>query len=325
MASTAAADKQGRHDGPRFRGTPGTRAGHRHQMPMAALRGLDTVPTLPDWSYSRWLRVLQYPDVGDRAHQVTQDRGRQRDEVLGHPAIVALVEWAGRRRCQEPLAGAAGALAALAAVQICPAGQRPDSDTAARLLIEAVDQARPLHVVNRRHDVALLDPGRVADVPADPPSTENPKLAAVVGGLLRLATTDPSGSLATRVVDAVAQAADWWTTHAIALPVSLDGPGLPGVVPAQELSAADRLSQALRDVDLRGLVAGPYPGRGRPCQVAWRRGLTYWTAVRLADVTSDPPPAGTVRWWRTQLTALDTPRPEPATPVLLCKQLQGVS
>lgn len=325
MASTAPADEEEQLSGPRFLSTPGTRGRQRHQMPIAAALDLDAVPTLPEWSYGRWWQVLQYPDVGDRAHRVTLERGQRRDEVLGHPAVVALVEWAGQRRRRDPLAAAAGALAALASIQSCPVEQRPDAESAARLLAEAVDRARPLHMVSRRHDAVLVDPGRVADVPADAPPAENPRLAAVVGGLLRLATTDPFGPLAGRVVDAVVQAADWWATHALALPTSIDGPRLPGIVPAQDLPVAERLSHALRDVDLRGLVAGPYPGRGRPCQVAWRRGLTYWTAVRLADVAEDPPPAATLRWWRTQLTALDARRTESATPALLRNQIRAVS
>lgn len=285
----------------------------------------ETVPALPDWSYRRWWQVLQYPDLGDRAQAATRELGRQRDHVLAHPDVRAVVEWAGRRRRLDPAAGAAGALVALRAVQVGPPGLRSDPQAAAQVVVDAVDRAVSLRVSVRRRDAALLSPERVAAGAVDDVPVEHPRLGTVVRALLRLAGADPSGGLPERVTGAVVQAADWWAAHAVSVPAAVDGPGLPGIVAALELRPSERLVHAVGDVQLVGLVAGPHPGRGRPCQVAWRRGLTYWTAVRLAGASGEPPPAATVRWWRTQLAALGTQRMQPATAALLRTQLPDVS
>lgn len=281
------------------------------------------VPVLPGWSYRRWWQVLQYPDLGDRAQAATREIGRHRDQVLGHPEVRALVEWAGRRHRRDPSAGAAAALVMLRAVQVGTLDLRCDTEAMAKVLADAVDRAVSPRVSVRHRELPLLSPERVVAAADDEPPAEHPRLVAVVDGLLRLAGTDRSAVLAERVVGAVVQAAEWWAAHAVAVPTVVDGPTLPGIVPAQDLRPSERLPQALRDVDLLGLVAGPHPGRGRPCQVAWRRGLTYWTAACLAQVTSDLPPSATVRWWRTQLSVLDTGGTEPATASLLRTQLHG--
>lgn len=271
---------------------------------VASLLDPQTAPVLPGWSYQQWWRALQYPDMGDRAHTVTREQGRQRDVVLGHPKVAAMVEWAGQRRHRDPQAGMAAALVALRLAQADPE-RRTDPVTATRWMVEVVDQARPLRVPVRHREAPLFDPERIAAGPIDDTPREDPRVGTVVGALLRLAGTERADSLAEQVTGAVIQAADWWIAHAVAVPTSVDGPGLPGIVPAQELPAAERLPRALGHPELLGLVAGPNPGRGRPCQVAWRRGLTYWVAVALADETATSrPPGATVRWWRTRLDTI---------------------
>jgi hypothetical protein len=144
------------------------------------------------------------------------------------------------------------------------------------------------------------------DVAAEEESTprENPRLASTVGELLALAGADSKTSLSA-IEAAVIQAGDWWARHALPVPTSVDGPRLPGVILAEQLESVDRLSVQMPDRTLLGLVAGPHPGRCRGRQVAWRRGLTFWVAARLAspNATRQPPPE-TVRWWRTQLAVL---------------------
>lgn len=62
------------------------------------------------------------------------------------------------------------------------------------------------------------------------------------------------------------------------------------------------------DRDLQRLVEGPAPGRGRPLQVARRRGLAYWVALALlAAADYDPLPAiplEVTAHWRRELSRL---------------------
>jgi hypothetical protein len=122
--------------------------------------------------------------------------------------------------------------------------------------------------------------------------------------LLALAGADSNSSLSA-IEAAVIQAGDWWARHALPVPTSVDGPRLPGVVAGEQLKSCHRLSVQIPDPTLLSLVTGPHPGRCRGRQVAWRRGLTFWVAARLAspDATRQPPPE-TIRWWRTQLAVL---------------------
>jgi hypothetical protein len=280
---------------------------------------LDSVsaPDLPDWSYRTWWRVLHYPDLDDRAQTATKDLGRCRDAALAYPSISGLVEWAGRRRRREPVAGAAAALvtvreAQVQAVQNSGSGAAVDVSALARRLVAAVDTARPVRVMAPRRDHFIADPERLVDIPSDQPEPEDPRLPGIVGRYLRLAGVDSDGQLAFRVQGAVVQAGDWWANHAVGVPSSLGGHELPGVVPAQRLRTSARLSAAVSDLTLLGLVAGPRPGRGRPAQVCWRRGLTYWVAVGLlVDCTAPRPPTDTVRWWRIQLESAAQASPEP--------------
>jgi hypothetical protein len=264
------------------------------------------VPQLPDWSYRTWYRALQYPELNPRAHEVTRALGRRRDEILGHPVVRDLVNFAGTRRWDDLNAGAAAAL-----VAITPELTRSHESVFAvsdlvRVVLAEIDAAPPVisswRWVGRTQLVA--EPDLLAAIEPDPPETENPLLPLVVRGLLRLATDDVEPLLGTRAEAAVVQAGDWWARHSMPVPTSLDGPPLPGIVPAQRLRDSERISAHVSDAAMLHLVTGPHPGRSRPCQVAWRRGLTFWTAASLLEGRVLCPPREAVRWWQSQLAAV---------------------
>jgi hypothetical protein len=263
-------------------------------------------PCLPDWTYTTWCRALEYPELRPRVHATTKELGHRRDEVLSHPAVRSLVEWAGSRKRDNPVAGAAAALAAVRSAEARIGGCPTDLSELTHLVSVAVDSAQLVRSspAYRRHLRLLAEPDQLPAVEQDAAVAENPRLSEAVGTLLRLAGAD-SGNPTTTVEAAVVQAGDWWTRHSAPVPTSIEGPCLPGVLPAQQLRPTERLSALVSDSRLLRLVAGPHPGRARPCQVAWRRGLTFWVAVHLStpDAASRPP-AETLRWWRTQLDGL---------------------
>jgi hypothetical protein len=263
-------------------------------------------PCLPDWTYTTWCRALEYPELRPRVHATTKELGHRRDEVLSHPAVRSLVEWAGSCKRDNPVAGAAAALAAVRSAQAPVGGRTTDLSELTHLVSVAVDSAQLVQSspAYRRHLRLLAEPDRLPAVEQDAAVAENPRLSEAVGALLRLAGADLCTPM-TPVEAAVVQAGDWWTRHTASVPTSIDGPCLPGVLPAQQLRPTERLSALVSDSRLLGLVGGPHPGRARPCQVAWRRGLTFWVAVHLStpDATSRPP-AETLRWWRSQLDGL---------------------
>lgn len=267
-------------------------------------------PVLPPWSYRTWWHVLHYPDLSDRAHRATKDLGCQRDAVLAHPAVRRLVEWAGHRRHNDPVTGVAAAMVALHAARELARSKASSSPGVAELvqwLATAVDTAQPLRPQPVRRDAFLVDPERLAAAELEPTVREHPRLVIAVGRLLRLAGAPEDRRLHRRVEGAVVQAGDWWARHAREVPADVAGLDLPGIIPAQELRAPERLAAAVSETELLALVAGPHPGRGRPGQVAWRRGLTYWVAVDLATGgIGHAPGATTLRWWRSALADVST-------------------
>jgi hypothetical protein len=262
---------------------------------------------LPDWTYATWCRALEYPELRPRAHATTKELGHRRDEVLSHSAVRSLVEWAGSRKRDNPVAGAAAALVAVRSADAGAGGGPLDLSELTHLVAVAVDSAQTVRSSStyRRHLRLLAEPDRLPAVAQDAAVAENPRLSEAVGTLLHLAGADSGSQFAATVEGAVVQAGDWWTRHSAPVPASIEGPCLPGLLLARRLRPAERLSAHVSDSRLLRLVAGPHPGRGRPCQIAWRRGLTFWVAVHLSSPDgSCRPPAETVRWWRTQLDAL---------------------
>jgi len=262
-------------------------------------------PSLPDWTYRTWCRVLQYPELRVRAHASTKELGRRRDEALSQPAVRLLIEWAGSRRRDSPAAAAAAALATVRLAQVDSCYGPVDVPEVSRRVAATTDLARPVRFSSSyRAQLTLADPDRLAAIEQEPAAAENPRLSSAVEELLRLAGADSDLPFA-RMEAAVVQAGDWWARHASPVPISVAGPCLPGVLPAQQLRPAERLSAQMSDPTVLRLVAGPRPGRARPCQVAWRRGLTFWVAVRLSALdTAHQPPPETMRWWRSQLAVL---------------------
>jgi hypothetical protein len=267
----------------------------------------DSCPSsLPDWSYRTWCRALAYPELHTRAQAATKMLGQRRDQALSNPAVRSLVEWAGARRWDNPAAGAAAALSAIQLAGTHSDDQPPELAELAELVAVRVDAAQPLRPCSSCRRLRLLtDPDRLPEAEQDSPAVENPRLPAVVGELLHLAGAERDDALAAAVEAAVVQAGDWWARHSTPAPACLGEPRLPGVLPAQRLRPPERLSAYVSDATLLGLVAGPHPGRSRPGQVAWRRGLTFWVAARLSAIEGPQrPPADTIQWWRAQLAVL---------------------
>ncbi len=248
--------------------------------------------------------MLHYPDLGLRAPAASREAGRQRDAVFADPTWRRLVEWAGRRRPADPIPAAAAVLTAAGRLLGFPEESRPDLDVAARQIAVTVDAARPVHVDLWRRWNLVECPDRLPAVEADPPTVENPSVSVAVSDLLRQAGFQPGPHLARRCEDAVVQAGEWWASHPSAQPDRTGDSVLPGITTAQDLKSNARLAAAVSDPELLSLVAGPRPGRGRSAQVAWCRGLTYWTAAWIASDGQARPPQQVVRWWRTQIEAL---------------------
>jgi hypothetical protein len=265
--------------------------------------------SLPDWNYRTWYRALAYPDVHARATPATKKLGRRRDEALSRPPVRQLVEWAGSRRRDNPAAGAAAALTMLRLAEVQSAGGRVDVPELTDLVALRVDSAEPVRFSSsgrRARPRRLADPDELPAIEQDHAHIENPHLSAAVAELLRLAGADSDIPFVEDVEAAVVQAGDWWTRHATPVPASIKGPRLPGVLPMRQLWTPDRLQAYLSHPALFGLVAGPPARRGRSCQVVWRQGLTFWVAVRLSTMGIKPrPPIETIRWWCSQLSALD--------------------
>lgn len=274
---------------------------------LAKLLGPHSV-ALPPWSQRRWAATLAYPDLDPRPRRQTVQLGHRRDEALACPEVQALVSWAAWRRAPRyALAAAAAALATVAHAQTEPA---TDAEEVAVRVIAAVDAARAAQVASRCRGALLEDPDRLpaSDVA---PVVEDRTLSDALHALLRLAGSDPAAPSAGLVEVAVDQACRWWLAHTTPVPSSISGPRLPGIVPAAQLRTTARLSAVVPDPALRALVAGRAPGRQRSCQLAWREGLAFWVAARLAGDQQGRavhPPDHVVRFWRAQLDLVSGPQ-----------------
>lgn len=265
-----------------------------------------TVPALPDWTYRTWYRSLQYPELNPRAHEVTRQLGRQRDDILDHPEVRDLVQFAGKRRLDDVSAGAAAALVAIRQLLSRTDEVVTDVPELVLVVLAEIDAAPPDSSPRRRvgRTQLVAEPDLLAAVEPELPETENPLLPLAVRALLECATKDVDRLLCARAEAAVVQAGDWWARHSMTVPTSLDGPPLPGVIPAQRLRDSERLSAHVSDTAMLHLVTGPHPGRSRPCQLAWRRGLTFWVAASLWGGQVQRPPCEVVRWWQSQLASV---------------------
>jgi hypothetical protein len=199
------------------------------------------------------------------------------------------------------------AAAALAVVDRAVAECRQDPVGVAGDLHDAVLAARPLlpryQALRRVSLSATMDrrpvPEPTRRVPADSP------LVGVAFAVFQRAGVNRPHTLALvgRLAVALDVAVEHWTAGAA------PGEGLPEFPPEGALRSTKRLAALLGgERDLLPLVYGPQPGRGRPLQVARRRGLAYWVAlyVRAEQLGEDPPPLPypVVRHWRTELDRL---------------------
>lgn len=287
---------------------------HELERVLAALLEAPDAISLPAWSYRRWYLMLQYPDLSSRSHEVTRLLGHERDAALRDPPVQELVAWAGRRRYEQPIAGAAAALVVLRRA-LTTRERPPDPRDVVEALVSAVDTASPATTYRERRSEAHLDVALLADVAPEVTNGENPRLGEVVRSLLACTEAPVDESLASKVEDAVVQASDWWMRHTVPAPAEPPGhkwPGaaLPGIIPAHSLPSSERLARVVGDPTMYRLVAGPWPGCRRPCQLAWRRGLTFWVATWLASERDAPAPGDEVTsWWGAQLAHLGRPAP----------------
>lgn len=279
-------------------------------LTLTALFGSAQSPPLPAWPYETWCGLLHYPELAVRPNAATMALARDRDRALAHPAVGELAGWAAQRCAREdPVPAIAAALT--------EAGQAaPNSTTDLEMVTDricvAVDSARSAYRPPAPRMALVADPDRLGAPPHEPPSsadrTHEQNFRRAITSLLCLAGLDPTMPPPGLVEVGVDQARRWWLEHAIPPPDDLPGPRLPGVRPAGELPSRSRLCVEIPDPSLRALVAGRPPGRSRGCQAAWREGLTFWVAARLAAGLADSrptrPPDCVVRHWRTQIDYL---------------------
>lgn len=273
----------------------------------AILAPLVAIPLpMPGWTMPAWRKALQRPENVTTPLQSLLDGGR-----LG-----PLLAWVtSRARPSQHLGVAAAALAVLdSAVH---AGER-DVTVLARELQAAVLAVRP--VPTRLRSQARTYPSPFLERQPDPPGrtsasadhADSPFLSPA-SLLLRQSGYElgADGALADRLAAALDVVLAHWASAA------QPGDGLPAFFAENPLRSTRRLAVRLgRDRDLMYLLYGPQPGRGRPLQVARRRGLAYWAAlVWLTERAGQPPPRvprDVVAHWRHELSRL---RPK-ATPVL---------
>lgn len=252
-------------------------------------------PPLPGWPEAKWRRSLGQGRIDAEALAALGDRRLHR-----------LLRWATSSRSRpDAQMGTAAAVLAVVDRAVHHGGRDPVGVLAD--LHEATRVAQPVSV--RCRPQRRMSPSPAMDrrpVPESPPS------APADSPLIDAATTLLGGDgidlrsepvLVGRLAAALDVAVEHWTAGAA------PGAGLPAFPPEGVLRSTKRLAVTLGgDRDLLPLVYGPQPGRGRPLQVARRRGLAYWVALTLrAEVLGDvsPQPSGTVlRHWRTELDRL---------------------
>lgn len=253
---------------------------------------------MPGWSLRRWRLVVARPRRAGEFQRVVCDARMQ-----------PLLGWVGANSGHLRRLGAvAAAMAALdgAAVAEVP---RPGvgAEELAAALAGAVSDARPLGIrpqpQSRVTLSANMDLRPSPSLPVE--AGEVSPFVDLAADLLRRAGCDLAldERLALRLGAALDVAVDHWLGKAV------PGEGLPAFPSEGALRSDRRLTVLLgRDRDLRYLVYGPQPGRGRPLQAACRRGLAYWVAMALvaAHTGQEAPtvPKDVLAHWRLQLARI---------------------
>ena len=250
---------------------------------------------LPGWSPREWRAALA-------RHWQAEPLTR----LLSDPRLRPLFDWVA---ANTPPHRRLGALAtALGVLDGAVARGERDASAVAAELEAAVRRCRSLGGAQRPQ--ARTSPSPYLErLPAAPgstrPAVESPLGQAAVR-LLRLGGVDlrRDARLAGRLTVALDVAVAHWLEGAT------PGAGLPAFRAETTLRSDKRLAVLLgADRDLLHLVYGPQPGRGRPIEVARRRGLAYWVALAVRadhEGTRAPvPPPAVVAHWRGELARLD--------------------
>lgn len=262
---------------------------------------LEDPPAFPGWPLRRWRLALH-----------SSRRAGPPPACLGDPRLRPLFAWLeSHTRRSARLAAAASMLAVL---DRAVSEKRHDPMVVAERLVESVATAKPF--ATRTKTKARGLPGAPVDA-GRPSSLERSAeagspLVEIAAGLLRQAGIDlhAASALAGRLSAALDLTISHWLGDAPA------SGGLPEFRPEHRWFYTNRLSVQLgADRGLLRLLHGPHPGRGRPLQVARRRGLAYWVATAwVADQLGQPPPQlppQVVAHWRRELQRLNPP-PTPA-------------
>ncbi|MHB1533081.1 MAG: hypothetical protein ACYC1D_00400 [Acidimicrobiales bacterium] len=258
---------------------------------------------LPAWREQDWRSALRFRDTGPRPSRATLARAEVRDVALGDPVLGDLVRWAANRR---PLSYQLGAIAAaLATLGQGLASSEADVEVLAGRVICAVDQARVLRYCPVPDRAMLSDCDAIADATPVGAGDRPSLVSMVLPHLLDRAGCRLSEQpvLARRIEVAVDVCLGDWLQSAQA------GGGLPEFRRAEARNHKHRVSCLLgADRDLQRLVEGPAPGRGRPLEVARRRGLGYWVALALPSAADGSPlpalPPDVTGHWRSELSRL---------------------
>jgi hypothetical protein len=258
---------------------------------------LDPLP-MPGWTLPAWRKAMQRPERAPILLQSSFDAGR----------LQPLLAWVSSTTGPSQHLGAVAA--ALAVLDTALHSGQPDVTALARELRSAVLAVRPL--ATRLHPQARTlaspfldrrpDPAGGTDLSAQ--RTDSPFLSPA-SLLLRQAGYELRADAA--LADRLAATLDVVVAHWAS--ASQPGEGLPAFFAENPLRSTKRLAVRLgRDRDLMYLLYGPQPGRGRPLQVARRRGLAYWAALAwLTERAGEPPPqvpGDAVAHWSHELSRL---------------------
>ena len=257
-------------------------------------------PRLPRLSERAWRAAFSTPQGVPGLQAALTDERLQR-----------LLAWVLSTTSPRHQLGAAAAV--LAVLDAAVGAGVSDPDALARDIRAAAWAARP--VATRLQSQARTSPSPYLERQPDPAGradlsaqrADSPFLSPA-SLLLRQAGYEltADAALGDRLAAGLDVVLAHWTTAA------QPGGGLPAFFAENPLRSTKRLAVRLgRDRDLLYLLYGPQPGRGRPLQVARRRGMAYWVAlVWLTERAGEPPPhvpRDALAHWRHELSRL---RPE---------------
>jgi hypothetical protein len=266
------------------------------EAPLEALGAfLEAPPALPAWPEWRWRRVLCSGPIEASLRPAFADE-----------RLAVLLRWTASLVSDQRVLGALATT--LRVLDGAVARGERDASAVAAELEAAVRRCRPLGGAYRPQARTSPSPylERLPAAPGSAHSAVESPLGQAAVRLLRLGGVDlrRDARLVGRLTVALDVAVAHWLEGAS------PGTGLPAFRAETTLRSDKRLAVLLgADRDLLHLVYGPQPGRGRPIEVARRRGLAYWVALAVrADHEGRPvpvPPPPVVAHWRSELARLD--------------------